>query len=137
MTLHEQVRASRATVDRELAELLEHVWAAGIETQFSCQGDEHAGPASITFASVDDALRFMRATMQRSYWYNRMDMQLAEPLYDPVTGSFGPVRAHVQWPVIDHHTGDSVTVAITDAWAGRQRLDDVFTRRELPTCDEG
>ena len=133
MTLHEQVRASRATVDREMAELLEHVWAAGIETQFSCQGDAHPNsPASITFATVDDALCFMRTTMQRSYWYNRLDMQLAEQLYDVATGSFGPVRAHVRWPVIDCHTGDSVTSALTDAWAGRQRLDDVFTRRTYP-----
>lgn len=136
MTLHEQVRASRATVDRELAELLEHIWAAGIETQFSCQGDDRA-PASITFASLDDALRFMQTTMRRSYWYNRMSMQLAEQLYDPATPTFGPVRAHVQWPVVDGHTGTSVTAALTDAWAGRQRLDDVFTRRGLPEVQQG
>ncbi|MDP7739630.1 MULTISPECIES: hypothetical protein [Mycobacterium] len=127
MSGHEQVKASRATVDKGIVGLLEAVWAAGLETQFSCQGGGLPGrppaPASITFATVDDALRFMRATMERSYWYNRLTMQLAEPIEN-----FGPVRAHVHWPAIDDHTGDSVTAALTNIWAGRQRPDDVFTR---------
>lgn len=128
MSGHQQVRASRATVDREIVDLLEAIWAAGMETQFSCQGGGLSGsesaPASITFSTVDDALRFMGETMQRSYWYNRLTMQFAEPIEN-----FGPFRAHVQWPAVDGHTGDSVTAALTDVWAGRQRPDDLFARR--------
>lgn len=134
MTIHKQVRSSRGDVDVELAELLECLWAADIETQFSCQGGDHRisddpPDAYIMFASVDDAMRFMTETMDRSYWYNRLSMQLAEPLRDPVTGEYiGPARARVDWPVIDRFTEKSVTAALTDVWAGR-KTQDYFARR--------
>ncbi|UCA22852.1 hypothetical protein [Mycobacterium kansasii] len=128
MSGHKQVKASRATVDEGIVDLLEALWAEGLGTQFSCQGGGLPGgrpaPASITFSTVDDALRFMRETMERSYWYNRLTMQLAEPIED-----CGPVRAHIQWPAIDSYTGDCVTTALTDVWSGQQRPDDLFTRR--------
>jgi hypothetical protein len=60
---HEQVKASRATVDKGPAELPEYLSAAGIDTQYSCQGGDpdtngKTKRASITFATVDDALAF-------------------------------------------------------------------------------
>lgn len=137
MTFHEQAQTSRAAVDTELAELLECLWAAGIETQFSCQGGDYRGngdpqPAYIMFASVDDAMRFLTETMERSYWYNRLSLQLAEPLHDRATGeNSGPARARVEWPVIDRSTEMSVTAALTDVWAGRQTQDHFARRAEL------
>lgn len=133
MTFHEQAAASRATVDKELVELLECLWAAGFETQFSCQGGglpEHTPePASITFSTLDGAIRFALQTMERSHWSNRMAIKLGEPIYDPLTESFGPVRGHVTWPAIDRYSGRSVTAELTDLWAGRQRPDDLYTRQ--------
>lgn len=130
-TFHKQVQTSRVPVDAELAELLECLWAAGIETQFSCQGSDHRpSSAHIVFASIDDAMRFMTETMNRSYWYNRLSLQLAEPLHDHATGqASGPARARVDWPVIDRFTGMSVTAALTDVWAGRQSQDH-FARKQ-------
>lgn len=132
MTFHAQAKASRATVDLELVELLECLWAAGFDTQFSCQGDRLPGPsptpASITFGTLDDAVRFVRETMRRSHWYNRMTIQVCEPLYDSVSEGFGPVRGQVRWPVLDAYAGRCVTDELTDVWAGRQRAGDSFTR---------
>lgn len=133
MTFHEQVKASRATVDKGLVELLECLWATGFETQFSCQGGGLPGhepePASITFSTLDGAIRFALQTMERSHWSNRMTIKLGEPIYDPLTESFGPVRGHITWPAIDRYSGRSVTEELTDLWAGRQRPDDLYTRR--------
>lgn len=133
MTFHEQVKASRATVDKELVELLECLWAAGFQTQFSCQGGglpEHAPePASITFSTLDEAIRFALHTMERSHWSNRITIKLGEPIYDPLTEGYGPVRGHVTWPAIDRYSGRSVTAELTDVWARRQRPDDLYTRR--------
>ncbi|WP_204805989.1 hypothetical protein [Mycobacterium riyadhense] len=134
-TIHEQVEASRATVDKGIAELLECVWAAGIDTQFSCQGGDPRAdtgepqPASIVFPTVRDALQFMHITMIRSYWHNRMSMDLAEPL--PFMGDGCAIRASVSWPVTDPHTRRDITAALTDVWAHRQRDDDIFTRKAL------
>jgi len=41
-TLHEQVKASRTTVDKDVAELLE-LWTAGIDTQYSCRAARDPG----------------------------------------------------------------------------------------------
>ena len=133
-TTHKQVEASRATVDEGIAELLECLWAAEITTTHSCQGGEpdddgSPRPAMIMFPTVDDALRFMLATMKKSHWYNRLTLRLADPQYDLDAGDFGPVRASVAWPAEDRWTGSDVTAELTDAWAGRQREDDLFARR--------
>lgn len=60
-TAHRQTRASNgAEVDEGIVDLLEALWACGMDTEFSCQGD-HDKPAHICFARADDAYRFMNA----------------------------------------------------------------------------
>jgi hypothetical protein len=117
LTTHPQVQASRARVDEELAELLEAVWAAGIATQYSCQGgifDETGKPAEahIVFSTVAGAVRFMHRTMTRSRCYDGLTLKLAEPIWDYSADQMGPTRAVVTWP---HH----VTQQLTDVWTGR------------------
>ena len=99
-TQHRQVEASRAWVDEGMVELLEAVWAASIDTQFSCQGgpDENdwMHPGMIMFPTVDDAVRFLQATAERMehYEYGCLAMSLAKPWHrDPS----GPLRAAVEW----------------------------------------
>lgn len=132
MTIHPQAQASRATVDADLAELLELVWAADLTTEFSCQGGppDDNPDAMIMFGTVADALRFLRSTMDRSYLYNQMRLELAEPQHNPDTGRFRPVRATVHWP----HT---ITAALTDVWADRQPAGGLYDRRSHPVHEHG
>jgi hypothetical protein len=82
---HRQVQASRATVDEGMAELLEAVWAAGIDTQFSCQGgpdeEDWPHPGYIVFPTIGDAVRFLQATADRMehHEYERLMMSPAKP----------------------------------------------------------
>lgn len=132
MTIHPQVQASRATVDAGLAELLELLWAAGLTTEFSCQGGDRRRRrggrtrAMIMFGNQDDALRFMRETMDRSHIYNRMGFRLAEPRDNPDTGRFGPIRGVVRW----HR---KFTPALVDIWADQPPADILYDRRQHPS----
>lgn len=57
-TAHRQTTASNGVeVDEGIVELLEAVWALGMSTEFSCQGD-HDKLAHICFAEAADAHRF-------------------------------------------------------------------------------
>jgi hypothetical protein len=127
---HRQVKASRAVVDEGLAPLLELVWAAGIDTQFSCQGTP-SGNASIVFPDVDSALRFMSITMERSHWYNRLTMKLMEPIESVTYGGVGAPRACVEWPVTNMR--QDVTVELTKVWACEPLSSDYMTRKRKVT----
>lgn len=55
---HPQVHTSiGVAVDEGVRDLLEALWAHGMATEFSCQGNE-AGMAHVCFARIADAVRF-------------------------------------------------------------------------------
>jgi hypothetical protein len=64
---HKTVRVSIGTVniDEKLAPLIPLLWAQGIRTCQCCQ-EERPGKASITFADLDNALKFLNVA-QREY----------------------------------------------------------------------
>lgn len=56
--VHRQARTSIGVeVDEGIRDLLEALWAHGMSTEFSCQGND-AGMAHICFARISDAMRF-------------------------------------------------------------------------------
>lgn len=58
---HRQVATSRGIdVDAGIRDLLEALWAAGMETEFSCEGGPSA-PAHVCFSRISDAYRFAGA----------------------------------------------------------------------------
>ena len=60
-TVHRQVAASNGVeVDEGIRSLLEAVWARGMDTEFSCQGN-YGELAHICFVRAADAWRFMEA----------------------------------------------------------------------------
>ena len=138
MSIHKQVLTSNGHVDEGMVDLLEAVWRSGIATQFSCQGGSHypGSPdmtqnGNIVFASVNDGLRFMRVTMQKSWWYNRLRMTLMEPVESVLLGLDGEPRCIVEWQAIDEATGLNVTQALTDVWCGRKPYDAYSFRRDV------
>ncbi|SUA31365.1 Uncharacterised protein [Mycolicibacterium fortuitum] len=70
---HQQTSLYGVDVDAGMAGLIETLWAADLQTQFSCEGDtslyspmEPTGEwaASITFPCFDDAARFLDTTVR-------------------------------------------------------------------------
>lgn len=69
---HTQVDVDGIEVDEGIRDLLVAIWAEGLVTQFSCQGDadrfaprqgySHLYVAQIVFASIEDAFTFMTAS---------------------------------------------------------------------------
>lgn len=106
MTTHRQVNVNGIDVDEGLATLLEYVWEAGIQTQFSCQGDP--GLAMILFPTITDGLRFVQETFAVTGYYtcytDRLTMHIAGPVEDSV-------RLIVEWP-------PRLTPAWEAAWNG-------------------
>jgi len=65
------------TVDEDLHDLLQVLWAKGFHTQFSCQGGEvfkdgTRTQAYILFETVDMGIKFFRETAKRASKVNRM-----------------------------------------------------------------
>jgi hypothetical protein len=107
---HRQVTASRASVDEGLVDLLEAIWLAGIDTQFSCQGgpDENDWPHTgyILFPTINNAVRFLETTAGRTDHEDYGHLALGVV---PTRSPGGPVRAKVQWP-------HELTLILTAAW---------------------
>lgn len=134
---HRQVETSRALIDEDIADLLEAVWRAGIDTSHSCQGGQAADfegyrwrdddvRAYILFPTVDDALSFMHRSATQLGWSDTLivmddlEMALAAPLNElhnhdnddetlPLFDSDHRIRATVRWPI-------EYTYALTNAW---------------------
>lgn len=59
VAVHRQVPTSRGVdVDEDIRALLEALWAVGLDTEFSCQG-ERGGLAHVCFSNAAHARRFM------------------------------------------------------------------------------
>lgn len=128
MTTHRQINVNGIDVDEGLAVLLESLWEAGIETQYSCQGDP--GSAMIVFPTVTDGLRFVQETLAVTGYYGcyagRLTMQISPPLPRDLSRwmEHSPVRLHVEWPA-------RFTQVWEAAWNGTpMALDDVLELAE-------
>jgi hypothetical protein len=120
---HRQVPTSRegVQVDAGMAGLIEALWAAGVDTQFSCEcavdlqpsGDVAQGTALVVFATLEGAYRFVAGVSEAlwrttpGYALERVSLTLAarqegHPL-------MGAQRAVVQFPAAD-------VELITQAW---------------------
>jgi hypothetical protein len=119
---HRQVEVDGIEVDEGMADMLRAVWKSGINTQFSCQGNEGATDAyggMIVFPTVTDAVAFMSTTLDMTGYSGcyspRLIMEMAAPVIfragrrRPIDG--GPVRSIVRWP-------SAFTPIWTAAWLG-------------------
>lgn len=95
MASHKQINLKGVEVDEGLVDLLENVWEAGINTQFSCQGGTN--PAMIVFPTVTDGLRFVEETLAVTGTYGCYTGRLMMQIVNPWPAD-GPSRFLVEWP---------------------------------------
>lgn len=102
-------------VDVGIHDLLQALWAAGMETQFSCQGGAPNHTAAyILFNTYEDAIKFFAVTAERASdkgFTPKMKLEMAiglAPDYGHTSAEYPP-RGTVRWPASD-------TEGVKSAW---------------------
>jgi hypothetical protein len=103
---HPQVLTRGIEVDEHMAPLLNALWDLGLDTQFSCQGDERyfipheallqQSRSQIVFADFDDACKFARKTIELLESTLQFEGGIEITAMAPIDG--GPNRAAVWFP---------------------------------------